>query len=344
MRNRKGIAKRTIRPISINKINKRTVGLNINSKSITPKAIGYKRPSSFPPPNFINSDLYSYDLDSKIAMYTTINENYVENSIISFCTFKELNPGSFDFFIFGYNFSKNAIKKIKDNNITYVNTNLNNAYKIDARWKYPSECYWLFYAPDYLSQINYKHSVYVDADVICNKKIPLGWVGDIDIVAGSVRNLKHSTAGEFIYNVDKDMKTFSHFNIRKQDDVYSMNTGVLFFNNDAWRKHNLFKFTKHIFDESKKINKPRLGDDSLFSLILLLDNKFNYKTKMLPIKYNNFHYNKNSTDWKYSYILHSHRKKPWAPIDGRDTNDEATIHIKTKWQTIKNKLKQNGKL
>ena len=60
----------------------------------------------------------SLDSSNKIALFTTVNGNYINYAIRCFQLFNEKNPGKFDFFIVTAEDTSYCSDKLKDESIT----------------------------------------------------------------------------------------------------------------------------------------------------------------------------------------------------------------------------------
>jgi hypothetical protein len=242
----------------------------------------------------------------KIALFTTTTENNIENTIISFQTYKSKND-IFDYFVIGNFTSQSSVDRLYRFGIKHINLDLSNVYKTEKDWPYPSECFWLFKGPDIFYNLGYKYSMYVDIDVICNKTIPIDVFDKINVIGGSYRP-NFLSSYEFI----KKNSNTEQFNIIQKifkitnKNIKSVNTGVLLFNNKNYLKYGIYNFSVKIFKKSKKNNVERKGDDSLLSLMMLiLDDSYFYH---LDLTWNRYDYK----DLDKSYLIHAYKVKPWS--------------------------------
>lgn len=278
-----------------------------------------------------------------LAIFTTLNENYLEYAIVSFESFRLLNPNlNLDFFVFASNLSDAAKSKLEANNVTYIQLDLSKVFKIELNWPYPSECYWLFKGPDILYELGYSHSLYVDADVQCNAAMDLSWLNTIDLIAGAHRG---KTVKQFIETIDNFPKISEIFklDINKANSTVSINSGVLFFNNAAYVKLNIYEKAVGVFNKSKDNGFPRKGDDSLLCMLMAVYPDFSYK--VLSFSWNDYRfYRSNRENHKYSILIHNFRQKPWNPIDKKFIRHKLVNKFVDDWLKIKKKLIADGRL
>lgn len=264
---------------------------------------------------------------NKVALFTTNTENNVLNIIISYQTYKNKNK-FFNFYVLGNSFSEENIKFLKKYNIDYIDVDLYDTYKIESNWPYPSECFWLFYGPLIFNDLGYKHSMYVDFDVLCNKEIPYDVFNDISVISGAVRS-KNTTCYDFLRKIStkKDFQKINDTFELKNKNILSINSGVLLFNNENYVLNKIFEKSVEIFKISKINNIERKGDDSLLSLMMLtLDEKY---FNCLNGHWNNYDF---ILDIENSYLIHSSRNKPWS---SKNLNTKEDIYIKNMWTEVK---------
>lgn len=253
---------------------------------------------------------------NRIAVFTTVNFNYVKYAVRCFELLDKHNPGVFDFHLICSGDPTQFIPKT-DLAINLIDEDLNKEYKIEEDWPYPSECFWVFKGPNIMHDLGYKHSMYIDSDVVSLAKLDLNWLDDSFMLAGSTRmrvqSWKPNTVYEFISRVENNLSTLkSNFNLIGTNTT-SINSGVLFFNNKKWVSESMFNYSIKIFNKSKDLGIPRMGDDSLLALLQLTTRGELYKT--LSVDYN-FYYERpyGSPRGNFSKIklMHMTAFKPWS--------------------------------
>lgn len=261
---------------------------------------------------------------NKIALYTSCDSNYINETIISFKSFTNKNINTFDCFLIGNSFSNKDIEKLKEHNITYINEDLYDEYKIELNWPYPSECFWIYKGPVIFYEMGYEYSLSIDSDVYCNKKLDLTWLFNINIIAGSTK-INNRTAHNFLSGLDNIniiKNVFNDFNFN--ENSIDLSAGVLFYNNKNYVDNNIYELSLNLFKRSKLNNISRKGDDSLMSLMVFLsDPSFFY---YLDNHWNNYNLNDN---FKESYILHGSPIKPW--VKGKT---EFSKYLNEQWNKI----------
>ena len=112
--------------------------------------------------------------NEKIAVFTTCDDNYIIPSLITFESIRRFHP-DFDFYIFGefkeFDKGKTATDAF---NITLVEFDSGYPYKDAFRVSdntplWPKSCFGFFEAYNALLNSGFSYSLYVDADVFCNK-------------------------------------------------------------------------------------------------------------------------------------------------------------------------------
>jgi len=282
----------------------------------------------------------------KLAIYTTSDENYIEHAIVAFQTFREINPHlNLDFFIISKELSHHKLELLDRNSISHIELDLSGVFKIEENWPYPSECFWLFKGPDLLNNLGYKYSMYIDSDVQCNQPMDLSWLYSLDLIAGAERG---ASLIKFLSHVENIHKITKGFNIDRSNiqDIPSVNTGVLFFNNAEYSRLNFYQKAIDAFTLSKELGIPRKGDDSLMCLLMSIYYEYSYKT--LPSSWNDYKfYHKNpgkSVNHFNSIIIHHSRHKPWNKRDTRFYKNQFNTLLVSRWCEMSKKLKLDGKL
>jgi len=266
---------------------------------------------------------------NKIALFTSCTENYVNETIISFRSFLEHNPDTFDCFLIGNSFSDNSKQLLKENNINFINEDLSDVFKVEDGWPYPSECFWIYKGPKTLLELGYKYSLSVDSDVYCNKNLDLTWLDEINAISGAEKTPSKITIIDFLTNHSDINKINEIFNVRYSDtEKIAMGAGVLFYNNQNYTKYNFYEKFVELFKKSKNNGVARKGDDSLLALFMYLNGGEYFK--LLSYKWNNYHYFKSSEDINESYILHGSKIKPWV----KDVQNK----LYNKWAEMENKI------
>jgi lipopolysaccharide biosynthesis glycosyltransferase len=295
----------------------------------------------------IASELSTSSNDSpftdRLAIFTTLNENYVDHAIVSFESFRLKNPDlKLDFFVMSNTLSSGALERLSKNSITHLKVDLNTTFSIDLNWPYPSECFWLFYGPILLNRLGYNYSLYVDADVQCNEPMKLGWLNSLKLMAGANRG---KTVRQFIEAIDDFQKVAEIFDIdvNKATSTVSINSGVLFFNNPAYCSSGFYDKAVSLFNRSKNEGFPRKGDDSLLCLIMAVYPDYEYTVLSFSWNDYKFYISKKENHLK-SILIHNFRQKPWNPINKRYEKNRLVRKFVFDWLNIKRKLISDGKL
>lgn len=165
---------------------------------------------------------------------------------------------------------------LKNNDITFTEIDLTEEFS--KAWKYPLECYYIFYGPEFFYKEGYKYAVYIDSDVLCLKnpllkKAPKGISG---VGAGKIEKVLGDDVQEIkkLFGLDTELK-------RKR-----VQSGVVYFNTETMSRIKLFKSSVEMYKTCLENNAPRKGDDSLFAIlqakyinkddVTFLKDRFNY--------------------------------------------------------------------
>lgn len=277
----------------------------------------------------------------KIAVFTTVNFNYIKYAIKCFELLEAHNPGVFDFHIITSAYiSQTAFKSsIK---VNYIKEDLHNAYRVETNWPYPPECFWLFRGPDIMRSLGYKHSMYIDADVVCTKRLDLDWLQEDFVLAGASRmkvsNWQPNTVFDFFRAIEKRINIIEENFSLIGENTASINSGVLFFNNHLWVQEQMFRISVECFKKAKDLGVPRKGDDSLLALVQLVTPSNFYK--ILSPNWNYYYERPNANSrgkMEEIILMHMTAFKPWRDIKElkliKNTNIKRTCLMWHKYNT-----------
>jgi len=263
---------------------------------------------------------------NKIALFTTVNSNYINYAIRCFQLFNEKNPGKFDFFLITEDNTSFYSDKLKDNSITVINMDLNDVFTPEDSWDYPSESFWYLKVPEILLEKGYKFSMCVDSDCVCLRELDFSWLGDDFALAGSprMRNDLSEEVDAYYYldvvlSIEKMKFLADTFDLINRDKIIDIHSGVLIFNNERWKEEGLYNLAVKLFSESREGGYPMIDDDSLLALLLLTSPKDFYKH--IPISWNYYYEMPVYVDQGggNAHILHMNYVKPWV-IDENNIN------------------------
>ena len=195
----------------------------------------------------------------KICAYSTCNDLYIQNSIVSLLSVKKWNP-NIDLYIITSNLSDKDREFAARYKINVIEEDLSS--KFHTSFSYPVECYYLFAGQKIFLERGYDYSIYIDGDIYCNSSITINWP-KIKYFAGVSLGSTKDILGK---DLDKINKIWE---IQSVPD-YRIQTGVLIFNNKSLTKIDLLGKIAKLYSESIAHSIPRTGDDSLFSLFQLV--------------------------------------------------------------------------
>ena len=199
--------------------------------------------------------------DQRVCFYTVSNDGYIEYAIKTLRSVKKHNKGAL--FVLGHNLSKASVALLKQNDIAYVDTDLEKIFY--RTWEYPSICYYVFAGPEIFCKRGFSHSVYIDCDVLCQGKIEDYMIRATETFSG----ISPGTIEKIFGYASKDdagkIKKAWPNALGKMENA-RIHSGAVIFNNDRMKKDKLLKRIGELFHKAIEIGAPRKGDDSLFSL------------------------------------------------------------------------------
>jgi lipopolysaccharide biosynthesis glycosyltransferase len=174
----------------------------------------------------------------------------------------------------------------------------------------------------------------MDGDIYCNND-PMIDLASVTMFGGIT---VHKTADIF----GKDLNTIhEHFDITNPQQN-RMNNGVVYYNNKKLSDIGFLDTMGKLFDRSVKLDIPRKGDDSLYSLFQFTHPNYDYH--FLPREYNYYpteniipedrdKYSKKDSDLADNCVFYhfgAKSPKPW--VLGAKTPDNITDYFINKWR------------
>lgn len=231
---------------------------------------------------------------NKFVAFCVSDDIYIPKCVIALLSFAKYNK-NFDLVIITRVPSEKNIELCKKYFINVITIDLSKYFY--KEWKYPSECYYHFKAPDILFNMGYNYSIFFDGDVYCNNEVNIIWE-EIEAIGG----VGYTTCKKFLNKIDNFNGIVKKFNIK---DVNSFSrrhiqAGIIFYNNKTLHEFGYFEKVVDLFDKSIKLGFPRKGDDSLLAFAI------GYYPD-LKVKYLISHYNfMYKTDSKAYFTNHQH--------------------------------------
>ncbi|BAY21849.1 putative pyruvyl transferase [Calothrix sp. NIES-2100] len=210
----------------------------------------------------------------KVCAYSTCNESYIQNSVVSLLSIRKWNC-DIDLFIISRKLSEKAKAFASRYNISVIELNLD--YQFPKSFSYPVECYYLFAGPECFLERGYEYSIYIDGDIYCNASVSIDW-NKLNYFAGV-------SIGKIEDLLKNDLETIFRIWKYKSIPEYRVQTGVIYFKNETMVATDFLEKITNLYSESIVNSIPRSGDDSLFSLFqliypeikpLLIHEDFNY--------------------------------------------------------------------
>lgn len=203
------------------------------------------------------------DAAPRICAFTTCNDAYVAQSLISLLSVRKWNP-QIDLAVISRGLAEDSVRLLEAHGVDPVIINLDKQF-----WKsfgYPIECYYMFAGPEVLAARGYDYSVYIDGDVYCNNPIDIDWAA-VPYYAGT----SFARIQDLLGN---DWETITRLWAPRTVPDYRINSGVVFFNNARLCNITFLSRIAELYGASIVHNIPRPGDDSLFSLFQLVYQSF----------------------------------------------------------------------
>lgn len=262
------------------------------------------------------------DVSTSLAVYTTVNNNYIKYAITCFESFR-INSGipGLKFYVFCSDATETSKNNLARYDINLVELDLSDQYKISVDNPYPTECFWLFACPERLYSLGHSHSLYVDADIMCNRQFDIDWLSNVKCIAGVNRG---STVEKFLGYIQQLPALHKNFKLTQSGlNKASMNTGVVFFNNKYCYDSGFANKILNLFRHSMSVGIARRSDDSLLALYMAVFD--NLDVFYLSSAFNDFSiFNACKTPKTYDNTLepilaHFVNNKPWKHYNQQAT-------------------------
>jgi hypothetical protein len=231
--------------------------------------------------------------------------------------------------VVGTKFSKSMKFLMTSNGIKYIEINLK--HKFTRQFKYPVECYYHFWGPKIFGPRGFTHSVAVDGDLLCNKKL-----GNVAQLAGNYIGAV-GLGPVFAWKcITKDLPIYQKHMLISKIHLRQPRpqSGVLFYNNVNLQKIGFSEEVARLYGVALKLGVPRKGDDSLLSLYVI-------SQEAQRIHYISGSYNVrnpvNPTTLRSAYIFHFVKHKPWS-VFSRSSNPNMPrnvyMFLVQRWQRL----------
>ena len=257
--------------------------------------------------------------------FTSCDNNYIPYAIVSLQKIRDFVPKA-RLAIISHHINKSNIKLLNSNNVFFYDLNLAEDYK--KSWDYPVECFYFLDGPELFYGQGYKYSVYIDADVLCQKD-PLLHNIQVEGIAGvPVDDIVN------IFGKDYDVikRLFNNKCTVEAKNKKRTQSGVLYFNKEYAKTNKMSKKCKQLFNTCLEAGIPRKGDDSLFALYVYLY-VASKKIKYLDEIYNYIRIFHDSDPNKAIFFHFVELKKPWG--NRTDNRYKQQYHIwKQKYHEI----------
>lgn len=256
------------------------------------------------------------------------DDGYVPKAVLALRSFQKKHPEC------GYFLFANAAK-LRSETINYIHRNGIELVDVEEDRRfinrgtragiYPPEVFYLFEVPERLADRGFSHSLVVDGDVFCHRRLDLTVLLPqvSEVAVRPVKLLAHTLHDKqaernFEYNFDKN-QVCRDLGLSAQifDTRYEYNTGVVLWNNSAMKTLGLLEKCRAVFERCHCCFE---GDQDLFAFtaavndfrVLHLDDRFNFA----------FFCDSLTTDWRLAWrislgkyddirLVHYVFLKPW---------------------------------
>lgn len=200
-------------------------------------------------------------MSNSYCVFSTADDKYALYAAVSLLTVRRFN-NKIPLYILSSKLSSTTKSTLDNLGVHYIETDLSNEFT--KTWEYPLECYYIFAGPELLYKEGFSHSIYMDGDVLC-KKDPLA--NDFKF---KIKTFAGVSAGDISLIFGKELDTIRQLWPNRPATKPRINSGVVYFNNEAMKKLKMLSNTGKLFRKCLQNNIPRKGDDSLFALFQLV--------------------------------------------------------------------------
>lgn len=261
-------------------------------------------------------------------VFSTADDAYVPKAVVAVLSFRRHNP-HVDAHILSSRMSLANRTLCERCGITPIEVDLSSAFY--RSWRYPSECYSHFKAPDIFLPLGYRHSIYVDGDTYSDRPFPRPPAEPFHLAGAS-----YDTVGEFFTKLGELDRVRGLFPAASGFQRDRIQAGVLLYDNQALATSGYFERARALFDASVRGDLPRKGDDSLLALLLAVHPEV--RTVTLPRSCNCIDMLQPATGAAAAVpetpaapvVFHFVRHKPWEERPNR--GDPAAGHLAEKWR------------
>lgn len=241
---------------------------------------------------------------SNTVFFSTANNEYALYAAISLLTIRDFIPEA-ELYLLSSGLTNKTRILLQRNNIKYLELDLSSQFT--QSWEYPIDCYYIFAGPSIFFEKQYKYSVYIDGDILCQGD-PLRNIKDISGVGGVMPSRQVSTDifGEDWAEISKLWKFPRDVNHRGR-----INSGIVYFNNEKMHKRGLLEKSSELYLKCIDEGVPRKGDDSLFALFQLLYLEENEVQLFEPVYNYILQYNEWTHPIDNLVFFHFSIDKPW---------------------------------
>lgn len=195
------------------------------------------------------------------CVFTSANDEYAVCAAISLLSVREHNK-SIPLYLLSSYLSDSTKSILKSLGIEFIELDLSHVFT--QTWDYPLECYYLFAGPEIFQKRGFSHSIYMDGDILCRQDPVIPEVlENVCYVAGVSGGNSRDIFGDDFSTIEN---LWEVTNASRRTRVQS---GVVFFNNQALLERNFLKEVGEIFKTCINHKIPRKGDDSLLALYCL---------------------------------------------------------------------------
>lgn len=167
-------------------------------------------------------------------------------------------------------------------NIMVKEVDLNNKFIGIKNQKYPIECFYHFYVYKLLPE--YDYIIQIEPDIYTNKKLNIDFENIKYIGCNFSKTMLIKNFYPIMKDYNKIKNEFGDGNINQ----YKQNSGVKIYNVKGLSNINFYEKIVYYYNKSIEIGAKRMGDDSLFTLYQIYNEKY---IKMFNPEFHIIYYN-----------------------------------------------------
>lgn len=220
------------------------------------------------------------DLEGKIAVYCTADDNYVYPALIALDSVRRFHPGC-SYFVIGNAdlVSPRSIELLARHGIAFLHSDKNLHFASDV---WPNTAYLTLFGPEILLERGFAFSLGLDPDVLCVAPLDLAAIFAATDGFAGIENQEPRSSN---FPDPERVRALWHLTAETMAGK-NTNTGVVFWNNRTVADFGLGERCINCYAELARCGTPVVGDQALFALVSVtgsglpfhpLDYVYNYR-------------------------------------------------------------------